>query len=100
MDRNILAGMFARTNMGQSLDPLWVEQALQAPPTSATEAAYHFCADLMEDETIEDAFVEEAEGWHEQLSKMSDEEITATWPQTVVVYRAAASKYEEAGDAV
>lgn len=89
MDRNILAGMFATTNLGLGLDSNLIESALRDPPANATAAAYHFCAHLMEDENGEEVIVEEAVSWWDKLHAMPDEEIERIWPHTVIAYRAA-----------
>ncbi len=89
MDRNILAGMFACSNMGQKVDLNDVESALRSPPSSAGESAIHFCAQYMENEHHEEVFNDEAVSWWDKLNGMTDEEITKMWPDMVALYKAA-----------
>lgn len=87
-DRMILAGMFACSNMGQTVCLSATKVALRYPPKSPRSTAIMFCEQFMETEEHEDIFTEEAKMWHDDMlsEEKTDEEIRRLWPDICNVY--------------
>lgn len=89
MNRYILAALMARSNMGQCLDAMHVESALRRPPSDLSSAVFELCGLFMESESDEDLWLEEAEGWYDQLTQLTDGEIEEMYPRVAAAYRCA-----------
>lgn len=83
----ILAGMFARSNMGlPRADIDDVARAKKNPPRTARESSEMFCQQFMESDEHEDMFAGEAEMWEKELTQMSEEASRRTWPDQFKLY--------------
>lgn len=90
LERRVLAGIFARTNMGQDTPKKRdVQQILSQPfnmryaAKGGDDFAILFCAEFMETEEHETIFSEEACGWFKHFGKRGQntrEYIEKTWP--------------------
>lgn len=86
MDRNILAGMFSASNMGQEVDTVVLQRLLTLETTDLKECVYAFCEKFMESKEHERAFIREGKYWYNTLSKLSDRHIKETWPHNYALY--------------
>lgn len=97
----VLAGWFARSNMGQPRAGREMVQRIltQKYEVSVNSAAIHFCAEFMESEEHERIFDEEAQGWYKSLKKehKSRESLLKTWPELDAYFWTEPEKYEYAG---
>jgi hypothetical protein len=77
----ILAGIFARSNMGLgNPDKATVERMKASANPSVSSAVMATCGDFMETNEHQEMFEEEGRGWVRQLSKMSQDDVRNTWP--------------------
>ena len=79
----IFAGYMARTNMGQARDKSRLARAKFAHNLkhwNLNTSVEHFCQEFMEGDDHYDMFMDEAQGWFNTLTDMSDEEFGAKWP--------------------
>lgn len=89
LNKIILAGAFACSNMGQRIDDHTWDWAFKYPPTTIRSSMEHFCQQFIETDEHEDIFFEEAKMWERELAKMSDEKIATTWPDMYTAYHEA-----------
>ena len=93
-ERRVLAGIFARTNMGMEMpDKKRVADALdhvnqkwyrQPHNKSGHDYAIHFCSEFMETEHHEEMFEQEASSWYKEFGKRGQNTrayIQKTWPE-------------------
>lgn len=97
----VLAGWFARSNMGmERAGRAEVQRILQQKyDVSVNSAVIHFCAEFMESEEHEAIFDEEAQGWYKNLKKSykSREALLEAWPELDAYFWTEPPTYEYAG---
>lgn len=84
----ILAGMFARTNMGMDMpEPELVQRAKSSNSVmSPNSTACHFCEQFMEEDSHEKMFTDEARSWIKELTKLGEDESRKSWPAHFELY--------------
>lgn len=72
----ILAGIFARSNMGQGLPTVeQVRECIKYPPKNANSAACWFCEQFMETDEHEKMFEDEVKMWVKLLENPKEREL-------------------------
>ena len=89
MNRFIIAGMLACSNLGLRVAMFDLERALRSNPSNVTDGVIPMCACFIEDGVDEALFQEEAEMWYTHVKDLSEEELARSHPSTVVQLREA-----------
>lgn len=85
---NILAGMFAHSNMGFGAPTIESVAAVKYSKDNytPTDAAIHFCSQYMESDEHEQIFCAEADMWAEDLQKQTEKQIKNNHPDLYFLY--------------
>ncbi len=84
--KNVVAALFARTNMGGTLPPPQkMKRLFETPDISLADSVLELCGHLMESEEHLEAFLEEAQSWHKNPKLNSLDRVENTWPRNAAL---------------